>query len=52
MNALIIPLLFTLPLLQDEGESASKVEVPSNLKPTQTVFLSYEFHSHLVIINV
>ncbi|MCH2103606.1 MAG: hypothetical protein MK297_06310 [Planctomycetes bacterium] len=34
MNALILPLLLSLPLLQDEGESPTKVEVPSNLKPT------------------
>ena len=34
MNALILPLLLSFPLLQDEGESPTKVEVPSNLKPT------------------
>ena len=35
------------------ARAGCKVNQPSsNLKPTQTAFLSYQFHSHLVIINV
>ena len=34
MQALLLPLLFTLPILQDGGEHAEKTKVPSKLQPT------------------
>ena len=34
MQAILLPLLFTLPILQDGGEPAPKTEVPSKLEPT------------------